>query len=91
MGVYWWSQGRRPEAEEHFVGAGVPWGQAIGEADVSDNRQNAGNISFRHECRIFAGKMEDEERREGVGVLKEECHLSLRPHFRICHELSEYL
>lgn len=37
------------------------------------------------------GVIKDEERREGVGVLKEECHLSLRPHFRICHVLSEYL
>lgn len=37
--------------------------------------------------------MEDEERREGVGVLKEECHLSLhhaRAHSRICHVLSTY-
>lgn len=39
---------------------------------------NAGNILFRQECRTSYGVMEDEERREGVGVLKEECHLSLR-------------
>lgn len=58
---------------------------------MSTSRQNAGNILLRQECRKYAGVMEDEKRREGVGVLKEECHLSLRPHFRICHVLSEYL
>lgn len=40
---------------------------------------NAGNILlFRQECRTSDEVMEDEERREGVGVQKEECHLSLR-------------
>jgi hypothetical protein len=29
VGVYWWGQGRRPEAEEHFVGAGVPWARQL--------------------------------------------------------------
>ena len=50
-------------------GGRSPLGQAIGEVAVSDTRRK---------CRRCGGAMEDEERREGVGVLKEECHLSLR-------------